>query len=199
MIPTREFRLQLRAQRGSLPPQQRQHAAQELAKRAASLMILARAHHVGGYFAFDGEMDPEPLLARVLAMGKCVHLPVLFGKDRLRFAPYRPGDALKPNRFGIPEPDLPHGELLPPTHLDLVFTPLVAFDARGTRLGMGGGFYDRSFAFLNNPAHLPKPRLIGLAFELQKVVELPRQPWDIPLDGIVTEAAVYPGDGKSLD
>jgi 5-formyltetrahydrofolate cyclo-ligase len=126
-------------------------------------------------------------------MGKQVYLPILAGnpQEHLVFAPYRSDTKLKPNRFGIPEPQIGNEELLTPQYLDLVLTPLVAFDASGTRLGMGGGFYDRTFAFLNHPGHFSKPRLFGLAYELQRVDHLPRQPWDVPLQGIITERAFY--------
>ena len=145
-------------------------------------------------------MDPAPLLERAWALGKQVYLPVLAGAPaaHLLFAPYHRHSAMQANRFGILEPVVSNSELLPPQRLDLVLTPLVAFDASGTRLGMGGGFYDRSFAFRNNPAHLPRPLLLGLAYELQKVAELFRQAWDIPLDGIVTEQAVYSVPGGHL-
>ena len=141
-------------------------------------------------------MDPAPLLGRAWDMGKQIYLPVLVGHphDRLLFAPYHAGASMKPNRFGIPEPEVPREALLSPHLLDLALTPLVAFDASGTRLGMGGGFYDRTFAFLRHPSHLPKPRLLGLAYELQKVDALPRQSWDVPVDAVATEAALYPGN-----
>ena len=161
------------------------------------MKVFVRSRHLAGYLAIDGELDPAPLLERARAMGKRVYLPVLAGNPaaHLLFAPYHLDMAMQANRFGILEPDVPAADLLLPQHLDLVLTPLVAFDLHGTRLGMGGGFYDRTFAFRHNPAHLPRPLLLGLAYELQKVAELPRQSWDIPLDGIVTEQALYPGPG----
>lgn len=191
-----QIRKEIRLQRRALPHWERQRAAQELAKRVASLRVFATATHIAGYLAFDGEMDPAPLLERAWDMNKEVYLPVLVGHphDHMMFAPYHPDASMKPNRFGIPEPDTSHEELRSPHLLDLALAPLVAFDASGTRLGMGGGFYDRTFAFLRNPGHLPKPRLLGLAYELQKVESLTRQPWDVPMDGIVTEATLYPGE-----
>lgn len=196
MLSNGQLRKQIRARRRAIPGSERHRASRELARRAASLRVFATAHHVAGYLAFDGEMDPAPLLERAWEMGKQVYLPVLVGHphDHLLFAPYRPDDPMKPNHFGIPEPAVPQEELVSPHLLDLALTPLVAFEANGTRVGMGGGFYDRTFAFLVNPGHLPKPRLLGLAYELQKVEGLTRQPWDVPLDGILTEAALYPGE-----
>ena len=191
-----ELRKQIRTRRRALPNWERHQASQALAKRVVSLRIFATAERIAGYLACDGEMDPAPLLERAWEMQKAVYLPVLVGSphNHLMFAPYSPDGTMKPNRFGIPEPDVSADTWLPPQQLDLALTPLVAFDANGTRLGMGGGFYDRTFAFLRNPGHLPKPRLLGLAYELQKVEKLPRQPWDVPVDGIVTETALYPGE-----
>jgi 5-formyltetrahydrofolate cyclo-ligase len=200
MILPKQRRQQIRELRRSLSTLEREQAAQSLAKRVAALKVFYTAHRIAGYLAFDGEMDPAPLLERALNMGKQVYLPVLVGKNHLMFGAYSLGDALQPNRFGILEPDVPVADLLPPQQLDLVLTPLVAFDTNGTRMGMGAGFYDRSFAFLHNPAHLPRPRLLGLAYEVQKIAELVRQPWDVPLDGIATEENFYPGgNGHLLD
>lgn len=189
-----QLRRQIRARRRDIPASERRQAAHHLARRVTSLRVFATAQQIAGFLAFDGEIDPTPLLERALEMGKTVYLPVLAGSNpqaHLLFAPYHPGDTLKPNRLGIPEPQVIADRLLSPQRMDLVLTPLVAFDASGTRLGMGGGFYDRTFAFLQNPGHLRKPCLLGLAYELQKVDQLPRQPWDVPVDGIATEAALY--------
>jgi 5-formyltetrahydrofolate cyclo-ligase len=186
----------LRLQRRATSPARRHHAAEQLARRVTSLRIFTSAARIAGYLPVDGEIDPLPLLRSALEMGKSIYLPVLTGtvREPMRFAPYHANSALKPNRFGIPEPQVAAKELLAPQCLDLVFTPLVAFDLRGNRLGMGGGFYDRSFAFLRHPGHLPKPHLVGLAFDLQKVDTLSPQPWDVPLDIIVTESTVYTAD-----
>ena len=113
-------------------------------------------------------------------------LPVLHG-DALRFAPWRPGDALATNRYGIPEPDVSAASLLAPDALLLAVLPLVAFDATGTRLGMGGGWYDRSFAF-RRTAGAP-PWLVGAGFAAQQLPSLARAAWDVPLDAVCTERA----------
>ncbi|MDX1655264.1 MAG: 5-formyltetrahydrofolate cyclo-ligase [Candidatus Competibacteraceae bacterium] len=196
-----ELRRLIRTRRRELSPHQRQQAARELARRVASLQLFQHARHIAAYLAFDGEMDPAPLVERAWSMGKEVYLPVLMGHPaRMVFAPFEPGTTFETNRFGIPEPRLAEERHLPAQRLDLVLTPLVAFTFDGTRMGMGGGFYDRTFAFLTNPEHLHKPRLLGLAYELQQVEGLVRQPWDVPLDGIATEAGLYPGnDGKTLE
>jgi len=141
--------------------------------------------------AADGEIDPYPLLQALWALGKIIYLPVLvpFSRQKLWFAKYAPSDRLVLNRFGIPEPV--RRRLIKPCALDLVLTPLVAFDSRGHRIGMGGGYYDRSFAFLRRRRHWRKPRLLGLAYELQKLPGIIPNDWDIPLDAVATEARIY--------
>ncbi len=100
---------------------------------------------------------------------------------------------MRRNRFNIPEPDIPPAERLQPQQLHLVLAPLVAFDSTGTRLGMGGGFYDRSFAFLRDPDYRGwRPRLLGLGYEFQRMaVPLARRTWDVPLDAAATEEGLY--------
>lgn len=186
------LRQQIRISRRALSVSQRHQAALELFDRVVTLPIFISSRRVAGYLAVDAEMDPAPLLTHALEEDKKVYLPVLTDDPRtpMAFAPYRLDTTLKPNRFGILEPDSPMIEWLQPQQLDLVLTPLVGFDAKGTRLGMGGGFYDRTFSFRRDAAR-PQPYLLGLAYELQKVEELIPQPWDIPLDAIATEQALY--------
>ena len=193
MISAKQIRRQIRMLRSSMSLSESQRAAYSMAERAAVLESFTAARHIAGYIAVNLEMDPAPLLELALARGKSVYLPVLQSKQEpMVFAPYRPGAVvLKPNRFGIPEPDVPSEQMLPPQSLDLVLTPLVAFDSHCNRLGMGGGFYDRTFAFVKDHRSSEKPYLLGLGYEIQKVPELICEPWDIALDGIVTEAAFY--------
>lgn len=105
----------------------------------------------------------------------------------MSFHRYQKGDVLKQNKFGIPEP-LPRAKRIRPESLDLAFVPLVAFDAQGRRLGMGGGFYDRCFSMRLKRFH-KKPRLFGCAHACQQMNALPVESWDIPLDCIVTDVA----------
>jgi 5-formyltetrahydrofolate cyclo-ligase len=195
------LRQQLRTERRALPLSKRQQAAGQLAHRVGALRLFVHTHHLAAYLAFEGEADPAPLLERAWALGKRVYLPVLGEPPsrRLWFAPYQPETVLERNRYGIPEPQVTSDRWLAPHCLDLVLVPLVAFDSDGNRLGMGGGYYDRTFAFRRNPGHLTHPRLLGLAYEFQKVATLPRQPWDVPLDGIATEQVLYTPPGHSLE
>lgn len=96
---------------------------------------------------------------------------------------------LRPNRFGIPEPA--GTTVFRARQLDLLLMPLVGFDTAGHRLGMGGGFYDATLAYMRQRRHWRKPRLIGVAFECQRVTALPHDPWDMPLDAVLTEKRLY--------
>lgn len=188
-----ELRRQMRGLRTGLTPAARRAAAEAAAGIAAATAQFRHARRVAVYIAVDGELDPEPLVALARAAGKEVYLPVLppGNSAPLSFLPYAAGAQLRPNRLRIPEPAPSAGAQVAPVELDLVLAPLVAFDARGQRLGMGAGFYDRSFAFLKD-ARTPHPALIGYAYEVQKVPELAAEPWDVPLAGVVTEQRFYP-------
>jgi 5-formyltetrahydrofolate cyclo-ligase len=189
-----QLRQRLRARRRGLSVAEQRRAALVVASRLMEWPVVAGAPRIAGYWACEGELDPAPLLEQVWAMGKPVYLPVLADTPprSLQFAPFRPGAPMRRNRFDIPEPEASPAEWLHPSELDLVLAPLVAFDPAGTRLGMGGGFYDRSFAFLRDPDYCGhRPRLLGLGYDFQQVAELIRQPWDIPLDAAATESALY--------
>ncbi len=183
----RELRRQMRQQRRALDPLAQRRAAEGLRRSLGRSMLFRRARHIAFYLARDGEIDPAPLLALAARLGKHCYLPVVAGQ-RMWFAGYQPGDRLHPNRFGIPEPRLLRGGHFPANRLDLVLTPLVAFDRQGGRLGMGGGFYDRSFAFKRRQPG--RPALVGLAHQFQEVARLPVEPWDIPLAAIATDVGL---------
>lgn len=141
------------------------------------------------YLASDGEIDPHYLLQSALRRNKFCFLPVLHpvSPGRLCFRPMTQDSSLRANRFGIAEPT--SGRLIPGRDLDVVFMPLVAFDRNGGRLGMGAGFYDRSFGFKTTSERL-SPLLIGLAHSCQEVERLPQANWDIPLAAVATEEGI---------
>lgn len=185
MIPDRaQLRSDLRARRRSLPATQRIAAADALANQLLALPFLPDAGHVAGYWAMDGEIALNSWQVR-LPRQLVYCLPVLHADNSLRFAPWRPGEALVTNRFGIPEPDIDPADALPARALSLVVMPLVGFDPQGHRLGMGGGWYDRSFAFRNATA--PPPWLVGVGFDAQRVPQLEQASWDVLPDAICTE------------
>jgi 5-formyltetrahydrofolate cyclo-ligase len=185
------LRQSIRQQRRSLTPAEADDCAEQLAHRTARHALVVQSQRIATYLAADGEIDPYPLMQSLWDLGKTLYLPVLvpFSHGKLWFAEFNPTDILVFNRFGIPEPV--RRRLIKPSALDLVFTPLVAFDNNGHRIGMGGGYYDRSFAFLRRRRYWRKPRLFGLAYELQKQASIEPNDWDIPLDAIATEAHIY--------
>ena len=141
-----------------------------------------RAQTFAAYFANDGEIDPAFLIHAVSAAGKRILLPRLRHKQ-LEFVRYRPSAVLSRNRFNIPEPI---GKAVPLKKIDVICMPLVGFDRQGGRLGMGGGFYDRTLA-KGNIGRRGRPRLIGLAYACQEVAQLPHEEWDVRVTGVVTE------------
>ncbi len=193
MLAKAELRKQLRAKRARLPREAQRRAAQRVAAHLAATREFRASRRIACYLPSDGELDPSPIIERIWRMGKTAYLPVLSRRprDRLWFAPAAPGMELRPNRYGIPEPHVPPRARVRADQLDLVLLPLVAFDGKGNRLGRGVGFYDRSLAFRHERRFLCKPHLLGLAHEFQRVPSLPVDPWDVPLDGIVTEQGVY--------
>ncbi|QOW22595.1 MULTISPECIES: 5-formyltetrahydrofolate cyclo-ligase [Lysobacteraceae] len=179
----RQLRERMRQKRRELPPAQRVAAANTLAANLLSLPFAPASGYVAGYWAMDGEIALHTWQLNL--PGECIYcLPVLDG-ERLGFSPWRPGDPLINNRYGIPEPAVSSGSLLRPQDLTLVVLPLVAFDLQGARLGMGGGWYDRSFAFRKDGA--APPWLVGAAFELQQQEAIEAAPWDVPLDAVCCE------------
>lgn len=182
------LRGEIRRARRQLPAAARIAAAERLADRISSLPFAPTRGHVAGYWAVDGEIALHAWQVRLPAdVVYC--LPVLHEDQRLRFAPWRPGAPLSSNRHGIPEPEVDADALLAPEDMDLVVVPLVAFDARCQRLGMGGGWYDRSFAFRHQrPA---PPWLVGVGFASQELASVPAEPWDVVLDAVCSERAVH--------
>jgi len=190
------LRQEIRARRQALAPATANACARQMANNVCHHPLLLNSHHIAGFLPADGEMDPLPLMEHLWALGKQIYLPVLvpFSGNRLWFARFAPGDRLVYNRFGIAEPT--SRELIKPTALDLVLTPLVAFDEHGHRIGMGGGYYDRRFAFLKQRRHWRKPRMQGIAYDMQKQERILPNAWDIPMDAIVTEQSLYLVSGK---
>lgn len=197
MMDKNALRRDMRRLRRAISRERARQASRLLARELRRHPRFLAARSIAIYWANDGEIDPALLYFLALRMKKQILLPVLdplFGLS-LRFAHVQPGMAMRANRFGIPEPVVARRALMKARQLDLILTPLVAFDPQGGRLGMGGGFYDRALQHLGWLRHWRRPHVIGLAYELQKVPLLPREAWDISLDGIQTEQAWYPAAG----
>lgn len=190
----KQLRARLRQLRRDLPPATRIAAAQSLATQLLALPFAPDSGHVAGYWAMDGEIA---LHAWQLALPEAVTycLPVLHEAGELRFAPWRPGQPLTANKYGIPEPDVAAADLLLPAQMRLVVTPLVGFDTHCHRLGMGAAWYDRSFAFRQeSPA---PPWLVGAAFAQQEAESLATEPWDVTLDAVCTDLSTHLAKGAA--
>jgi 5-formyltetrahydrofolate cyclo-ligase len=170
-----------------LPDAVRAQADRAIQAHLRTLPELKRARHVALFLAFDGEPSLAPFIDAARRSRKRLYVPVLRGMT-MTFAELEPSAALAPNFFGIMEPKL--GRKLDARKLDLVLTPLVAFDENGVRIGVGRGYYDRCFRFLRNRSHWRRPKLLGVAYELQRVAPLTPNAWDVPLWGVVTERGV---------
>ncbi|EIK60790.1 5-formyltetrahydrofolate cyclo-ligase [Pseudomonas sp. B2021] len=187
------LRRMLRKARRALTPSEQRQAAHGLYRQLAQHPLFRRAKHISLYLPTDGEIDPRLLLRAAQRRGKATYLPVLsaWPRTKMVFQRVRPGDKLLPNRFRILEPRVNARRQRQVWALDLVLLPLVGFDDVGGRLGMGGGFYDRSLAYLARRQSWRKPTLLGLAHECQKVERLAQASWDVPLVGTVTDKQWY--------
>lgn len=145
------------------------------------------------YYPQRGEVDLQPLMHLIWRTGKHCYLPVLhpFLHGKLHFRRMLPTTRMHLNQYNIPEPVKTHQDMSNPRTLDLVLTPLVAFDEQGHRMGMGGGYYDRTFWAHTRQPGWQRPQLTGVAFEFQKMTAIPIQPWDVPLSAIITEKNHY--------
>ena len=195
MNPRQQLRQEIRRKRRALTRTEQLRAAKRLHAQLCRRPEFIRARHVALYLPNDGEIDPRPLLESCWKMGKKTYLPVLHPilHNRLWFVPFDRNTKLVRNIYKIEEPPIIKAPRRPPWALDLVLLPLVAFDANGNRMGMGGGYYDRTFSFKSRGQSIPGPKLIGLAHELQRVDRLPVENWDIPLAGIISDQASYLG------
>ncbi|MBA0206039.1 5-formyltetrahydrofolate cyclo-ligase [Pectobacterium aroidearum] len=181
-----QIRQAVRQHRRLLTPEQQALFAQQACERVMAHPKIIRAESVAVFLSFDGELDTSPLIQQLWQQGKRVYLPVLhpFRAGHLLFLRYAPDTELVRNRLKIMEPCLDVRQVLPLPQLDILLTPLVAFDHQGQRLGMGGGFYDRTLQYRNQMSRGPYP--IGLAHDCQQVDALPVESWDIPLPEIIT-------------
>lgn len=186
------IRQQKRSQRRLLSNTVQLQHAQALYQNTIKEKVWRNSQHIALYLANDGEINPGLLIEQANFMGKQLYLPILAPlKNSLYFAPFDTTQRLTLNRFNIAEPACHPSRWKTAWQLDLLLLPLVAFDVQGNRMGMGGGFYDRTLAYLQHRRFWKKPALVGAAHEIQKVAQLDAQSWDIPLDYIITEKHCY--------
>lgn len=182
------LRKQLKQQRAALSSNQQKHLSSLAIQRLQRSTLFRSAKNIAIYLPVRGEIDPSQLPEFGRA-GQQFYLPVLslYKQHGLVFVRWNKRTRFHMNQYRIPEPIIKYSQLKSARKLDLVVMPLLACDLLGNRLGMGGGYYDRSFAFKMRSERKRKPILLGIAYQFQQVESLPRQPWDVPLDAIVTD------------
>lgn len=187
------FRRELRQRRRALTAAQQKIAARDLAQRLSKLPELRRAKRIALYWPVDGEIDPRALASLPHFSRHQFYLPQLlsFPAGQLGFVRWHKNQRQHRNRFGIPEPR--GRRAISARKLHAILLPLTGFDAQGNRLGMGGGFYDRTLAFKHGSGHHGNahPRLIGVAHACQQVARLASADWDVGLHTVVTDRRVF--------
>ena len=190
----KQLRYSLRQLRRNLLGSEQKAASNALYDLVTRQQFFTSAKNLAFYLSFDGEVNPNPILEKALEEDKSCYLPVTSKNNQheMSFRLYKADTSLKENKWGIQEPS----ELQPsisPLNLEVVFVPLVGFDEKCFRLGMGKGFYDKAFNFKNQSISA-KPLLVGLAYECQRVQEIPTESWDVRLDLVVTAERIYRSD-----
>jgi 5-formyltetrahydrofolate cyclo-ligase len=200
-----ELRQSLRQRRRALGEGLRAAAAQAVADALPALPEWPRRRRIALYLPADGELDPGTIARHCRQQARSLYLPRVDVRGIMSFSHWHPDAVLTANRYGIPEPPA-CARRLEAAELDLIFMPLVGWDRRGNRLGMGGGYYDRALADARRtPAGRASagrasagraspesvPLLVGLAFSAQEVSQLPAQAWDIRLDFVLTERGLH--------
>jgi len=183
------LRQSLKKQRQQLTQLQQAQAAKKMLEHLLQTNCYKKAQHIALYLPVKGEADPRALFTQNSDPKKKFYLPVLSPSHdkQLYFVQWQHNTQFKHNIYAIPEPLITTSNQIPIEQLDLVIMPLLAFDKKGNRLGMGGGYYDRSFAFKQQRSIAKKPLLVGYAYQFQQQNRLVAQTWDIPLDAYVTE------------
>lgn len=183
------LRKEVRKRRNALSELEQSCAAKNLTNQLIKHPKIQKAKRIALYLSNDGELSTEKFIHWCWQQDKEVYLPVVhpFSKGNLLFLRYEKDTSLIDNTYGIAEPKLDVTQVCPLSLLDIICTPLVAFDSSGARLGMGGGFYDRSLATWQSTNLYP----IGIAHDCQQVDAVPVENWDIPLPEIITPKHTY--------
>lgn len=181
------MRKSLQSLRNQISIEQKLQFADAVRKQCISLEEFKNASQVAIYLSVNNELDTQLLIEEIWQNNKTCYLPVISNNTTskiMTFAEYSAVTPMTKNRFGIDEPTpLKFIEL---SSLDIVFTPLVGFDANCNRIGMGAGFYDSTFQSKTN-----RPLMIGLAYSCQELQNIEPQPWDVPMDYVITEKTIF--------
>ncbi|QBY03586.1 5-formyltetrahydrofolate cyclo-ligase [Thalassotalea sp. HSM 43] len=191
-----QIRRLIRARRQALTTAQQAIAQAAIADKLKQHPRIKQANSIALYLAADGELNLDDFIQWCWQQGKQLYLPVLhpFSQGHLLFLHYQPNTTLVNNKYQIPEPKLAVNAVLPISQLDIILTPLVAFDLSGNRMGMGGGFYDRTLqhwhqqwqqANSETQQNACRPYPIGVAHQCQQIESVPSEHWDIPLPEII--------------
>lgn len=189
-----DIRANMRSRRRSLSPSEQDLSAQALLNNLQTQSWYQTAEAVAAYLSYEGEIDLTLVIQDLVAQGKTLSLPKLDNnKGLMQFCDWQPNQPLISNRYGILEPDIglepDMGRLRPLTDISLILAPLVAFDRAGTRIGMGGGYYDRLLGGINSET---RPLVVGVAYQFQQLDGITAEQWDAPLDAVVTDKEVIP-------
>ncbi len=190
MTTLKQLRQQIITARQALTAPQCLAAANKISTQLFNLDIFEKSKKIACYLSFKNEVNTEKIIEKIWQLEKLCYLPIITQDKNLRYAGYTKMTPLYQNKYSLLEPKF-QAHTINASQLDLVITPLVAFDENGTRIGWGHGHYDRCFHFLQTKSRPHKPFLLGIAYELQKQKYLPRESWDIPLDAIITESSIY--------
>ena len=189
MTPSSKHRLRSlhKTQRQTHTPAERIDASVRISSSILAWPPYREAKCIAIYQAIQGEIDLSCIWKSALSEGKSCAFPAINEDQTLSFLPATASTVFAKNRFGIAEPTLPRTQALPPHLIDIIFLPLVAFDAHGTRLGMGGGYYDRTLADVRRRP----PLLVGIAYDAQRQPLIEADAWDVPMDLVITERTMY--------
>lgn len=171
--------------RKHLSPSYQQKISSKICSQIRTLEEYRYAKRIALYQAMNGEIDLGDLWRTAPLQGKYCYFPVINKDETLSFMPATPSTLFLKNKYGIQEPEVHRKQVLAPSQIDLMFIPLVAVDERGTRIGMGAGYYDKTLA-VSRP-----PLLVGVAYNFQRQPFIKAENWDIPLNLVITECGIY--------
>jgi 5-formyltetrahydrofolate cyclo-ligase len=178
------IRTRIKSERQALTSPFMQRSAIALLGHVSKAELIEQYDNIAFYLPVGGEISCMPIIEYALSLGKKCYVPkITSGERSMSFLPYEGKESVEKGKYGIPEPTASPSQAIPVDDLSLVFMPLVAFDNAGNRLGMGGGYYDTVFSQLNPKK---RPQLVGLAYNLQKVPQVPTEKWDLRMDAVIT-------------
>jgi 5-formyltetrahydrofolate cyclo-ligase len=182
---THALRNSIKQVRSKISEAYQKTSSHQICHHVSMLDQYKKAKHLALYSAINREIDLNNLWNSAPLQEKLCYFPVLNKDYTLSFLPATPHTPFQINQFGILEPEVSLDKAIPIEELDIIILPLVAFDFRCTRLGMGAGYYDRT---LKNKI---KASLFGVGYQFQRVDFINPQPWDVPMDAVITQKAIY--------